>query len=501
MKKYKACLSKFLAVTFVASIVTFGGSTAKAEIAPGITVPSFSQLKDNAKYPDPFKFLDGTRMTTKEQWTKRRNEISALAQTFEYGIIPGKPQSVTGSFSSNKITVTCTQNGKTISFSCSIQYPSKGTAPYPAMIGCGMNTLSTTEILNLGVALITLPVEELGQQNGMNTRGMGKFYDLYGSTHSCGSLSAWSWGASRLIDALESTPAAKINPTKLGVTGGSRYGKGALAIGAFDERIALTIPQESGSGGSGNYRFSESIGSTVQRISSTVSEQPWFSKALDQFSNAVNKLPYDHHEILGLVAPRGLLLIENPDFVWLCNEGCWNNGKTTEMIYDALGISDRFGYSSVGGHGHCQLPSSQYGDVNAFIKKFLLDDKSSSTDFFKSDKNYTLNTSKWLDWTAPTLTGTVPEPGGSSSTPTPTTPPNTPTPTKPSYTPTPTKNANPEDINKDGVVNMADVILIASCFGSLVGDSKYNANCDLDSNGAVNMADVILLATKFGKTF
>ena len=27
-------------------------------------------------------------------------------------------------------------------------------------------------------------------------------------------------------------------------------GKGALAVGAFDERVALTIPQESGSGGS-----------------------------------------------------------------------------------------------------------------------------------------------------------------------------------------------------------------------------------------------------------
>jgi len=54
---------------------------------------------------------------------------------------------------------------------------------------------------------------------------------------------AWAWGVSRIIDALEVTPAARINPTKVGVTGCSRNGKGALVAGAFDTRIALTIPQ------------------------------------------------------------------------------------------------------------------------------------------------------------------------------------------------------------------------------------------------------------------
>ncbi|MGC5318755.1 cellulose binding domain-containing protein [Micromonospora arida] len=35
----------------------------------------------------------------------------------------------------------------------------------------------------------------------------------------------------------------------MGVTGCSRYGKGAFAIGVFDQRIALTMPIESGSAG------------------------------------------------------------------------------------------------------------------------------------------------------------------------------------------------------------------------------------------------------------
>ncbi len=493
MRKNKACLSMFLLVMFVTSLFTFGSGTANALIEPGITVPTFSQLKDNPKYPDPFKFLDGTRIKDRADWPKLRNEISALAQTFEYGIIPGKPESVKGSVSDSTITVTVTDNGKTVSFTAKVTYPSTGTAPYPAMIGCGMNSLNQQEILKLGVACIDLDTETIASQTN-NNRGKGKFYDLYGSNHSCGDIAAWAWGTSRLIDALELTPAAKINPKKLGVTGGSRNGKGALGIGAFEERIALTIPQESGSGGTGNYRFAESKGSAVQRIQSTVGEQAWFSKALDQFSYAVNKLPYDHHQILAMCAPRGLLMIENPDYEWLCNEGCWNNGKLVQMVYQALGIGDRFGYSSVGNHMHCSLPASQYDDVNAFIKKFLLDDKTANTNIFKSDKSYTLNTSKWIDWEVPTLTGTVPEVGSVA-------PSNTPTPTKPSYTPTPTKPANVEDVNGDGVVNIADALVIATAFNSSTGESKYKANCDLDRNGVINMADILLIAAKFGKTF
>jgi len=61
-------------------------------------------------------------------------------------------------------------------------------------------------------------------------------------------MTAWVWGASRIIDTLEMTPAAQINTGRMAVTGCSRDGKGALMAGAFETRFALTIPQESGSG-------------------------------------------------------------------------------------------------------------------------------------------------------------------------------------------------------------------------------------------------------------
>lgn len=396
----------YIAIVIVIAIIS---TLCIVNLNAATKIPSFSSLQSNAKLPDPFKFLDGTAMTKKDQWKARRQEISDLSQAFEYGIKPAKPQTVTGSFSSNAITVTCNQNGKTISFKCSIQYPSTGKAPYPAMIGINMNTLNTSEILKLGVACITFPADEIGQESDSSSRGKGKFFDIYGSSYDAGALITWAWGVDCLIDALETTPTANIDPTHLGVTGGSRNGKGALAVGAFDERIALTVPQESGNGGASGWRTADAqqaAGQKVQTLSEIIGENCWFSKAFNQFSGQTNKLPFDHHEVMALCAPRGLLVIENPDFEWLGNESCYTTLMAAHMIYETLGIPDNMGYSSIGGHGHCSFPSSQQPELTAYIQKFLLG-KSSDTKVFKSDKSYTFNKSKWIDWIIPNFNTTI----------------------------------------------------------------------------------------------
>jgi len=58
-----------------------------------------------------------------------------------------------------------------------------------------------------------------------------------------------------------------------------------------------------------------------------------------------------------------------------------------------------------------------------------------------------------------------------------------------------------EDVNKDGSVNMQDVMLIAASFGTVKGDTRYSPKCDLNNDGAINMQDIIKLATKFGYTY
>ena len=48
-------------------------------------------------------------------------------------------------------------------------------------------------------------------------------------------------------------------------------------------------------------------------------------------------------------------------------------GKAARQVWERFGIADRMGWSIVDGHGHCQLPESQWPEVQAFIDKFLLD--------------------------------------------------------------------------------------------------------------------------------
>ena len=131
------------------------------------------------------------------------------------------------------------------------------------------------------VATLNYNNDNIAQQNGASSRGRGIFYDLYGSSHDASAMTAWVWGVSRIIDAIEANPSAQINTKRIGVTGCSRNGKGALMAGAFEDRIALTIPQESGSGGDTCWRLSKyekDRGSNVQEAVQIVSENPWFSR-------------------------------------------------------------------------------------------------------------------------------------------------------------------------------------------------------------------------------
>jgi hypothetical protein len=376
------------------------------------TLPPFSALPSNSKLPDPFMMISGTRIASKGEWQCRRAETAAQLQNYETGKKnPTAAGAVTGSFASNRLTVNVL--GK--SFSVMITLPS-GSGPFPAVVYLDGSQLSGT-IGGMGVASIAFDTNSMANQSGM--RGSGSFYSITGGDGSSGALIGWAWGVSRIIDALEVTPAAKIDPKRIGVTGCSRNGKGALVVGAFDERIALTIPQESGSGGTASWRVSyaedASFGGTmnshkVQTLDSAYGEQPWFGTALQQFGTTANanKLPFDHHQLLGLVAPRGLLILENTDYQWLGVNSVANAAAAGRKIFQGLGVPDNIGFSN-SGHTHCgAIDSTESGFLRAFVQKFLLNQTAdtkawrvSKTAF--SGSNLTVDEAKWIDWTTPTL--------------------------------------------------------------------------------------------------
>jgi len=260
--------------------------------------------------------------------------------------------------------------------------------------------LPADTLIRRGIAIIPYNFGQVmaWQQN----RGSEPINKLYPNLVYMGAYSAWSWGVSRLIDGLELVQAdLPIDLKHLAITGCSFAGKMALFAGAFDERIALTIAQESGGGGYTTWRFSETQpAGTVENLSRT--SNLWFIEDLFQFSNSVPKLPYDHHELMGMVAPRALFVTGNPSQVWLSDESGHVGSKGVQEIYNALGVSGRFGFSIITDHPHCVVPNSQIPEIEAFLEKFLLGDTTVNTNI--STTPYTTNLSPWITWETPVLT-------------------------------------------------------------------------------------------------
>src|SRR5690606_29939450 len=88
-----------------------GGTLPPVDYGPGVNVasiedrgancalpalPGFDDLEEQARLPDPFLSLDGTRIVEKDEWTCRRAEILAQVQAYEFGPKPSKPDQVHG---------------------------------------------------------------------------------------------------------------------------------------------------------------------------------------------------------------------------------------------------------------------------------------------------------------------------------------------------------------------------------------------------------------------
>ncbi len=375
-----------------------------------------SELPSISKFPDPFKKLDGTRMTKASEWRCRRQEIRKQAEKYIYGDKP-TPQLVQGSMEGTKISVHVEDMGAAIDFSVDVVLPSQGQAPYPAIInvgpkgGFGGISLGESRILEQGVAIIyydhTLLGEEGTPEQSRGKPNPGKFYEMYGGNHSAGLLMAWAWGASRVIDVLEQSDGSVIDVSKLGVTGCSRNGKGAFAIGLFDERIALTIPHETSTAGIPAYRIVDIL--NTERTDHNYFGLNWLSNNFEPFvyknnvSNAV-KLPIETHELVAMIAPRGLLILENPHQTQMSAPAGYAAAAAGAEVFRALGVAGNISYhSNVADTVHCSYKQEYTELLERSISKFLKHEGDEPGELVVGAAGMTQPLSAWKDWEAPTL--------------------------------------------------------------------------------------------------
>jgi hypothetical protein len=114
-----------------------------------------------------------------------------------------------------------------------------------------------------------------------------------------GTLAAWCWGLSRVLDYFETDPS--VDAKQVGIQGHSRWGKTALLAGALDQRWAIVFSSCSGAMGASLEK--RNWGETIDNVAG-VGEYHWMAGNFLKYGGHWEDVPVDAHQLMALVAPR-----------------------------------------------------------------------------------------------------------------------------------------------------------------------------------------------------
>lgn len=292
-----------------------------------------------ATMPELMVFKDGTKVATAEAWLARRAEIVEEFEREVYGKIPPDVPGVTWEITSESegdsrgiATITRTLAGHvdnsafpnievTIQVSFTVPRNAADRVPIILQFGGGLGSFSlgrrenanpwTQQAIEKCWAYGTINPGSIQPDNnrlregiiGLTNKGQPRRPEDWGA------LRAWAWGVSRLIDYFEANWESGVDPTKVCITGVSRYGKAALVATAFDTRVAAGFVASSGAGGAKLFR--RDFGELLENIASPGGYH-WMAGNFLKYAaeessfgrKTVEDLPVDQHELIALCAPR-----------------------------------------------------------------------------------------------------------------------------------------------------------------------------------------------------
>ena len=290
--------------------------------------------------PDPLVANDGSAVTTASQWNgSRREEVINLFREHVYGHRPQAEYEMSfrqisetadaldGKATGRSMVAEVRMGERKFSWPFVLFLPNKATQPVPAVILINNRYFiplkkaatesdpfwSVEEMIDRGFATASFHTSDVDPDSKLGyAKGIRAFF-VNGSArkaNSWGSLSAWGWAASRILDHLETLDS--VDAKRVAVVGHSRGGKTSLWAAAEDTRFAIAYSNNSGCGGAALSR--RAYGETVGRISSTFPH--WFCKNYASYAGKENELPVDQHELIGLIAPRGVYVASADEDLW-----------------------------------------------------------------------------------------------------------------------------------------------------------------------------------------
>lgn len=319
--------------------------------------------------PDLFAFDGGGRVATAEDWRKRREELAEPILAIEYGHLPPAPAAVRGEvLHPTVITPAAGLEADQTQYRLVVEggkapcwfileimvprVPERDQGPLPVVIngdGCWryLSPQVVAEVLRRGYVLATFNRTEIVPDAYSPARDTALY--LTYPEGDFGALAAWAWGYHRVIDFLLTQQYP--DPARMAVVGHSRGGKTVLLAGATDERIALTAPNNSGSGGAGCYRWQ---GEGCEKLEDGMKHVPyWYTPRLADYIDREQNLPFDQHGLKALVAPRALLSTEALGDLWANPSGTYETYRAAREVYRFLGEEDRTGiWYREGPHDH-----------------------------------------------------------------------------------------------------------------------------------------------------
>lgn len=158
-----------------------------------------------------------------------------------------------------------------------------------------------------------------------------------------GSLAAWSWGVSRLIDYFETDE--DVNAKMIGLNGVSRYGKATIVAMAYEPRLAIGFPGDAGSLGTKMNR--RHWGQDLEN-SCDANEYHWMAGNFFKWAGElvpgqylprkIEECPVDAHSLLALCAPRPIFLNGGTTSSWCDPYGVFLTCVNGSPVYELLGV-------------------------------------------------------------------------------------------------------------------------------------------------------------------
>jgi hypothetical protein len=361
-------------------------ATAACAVIANADFPLIDKLPSHPELPDPLVMLDGTRITTKEEWIKkRRPELKELFQHYMYGHFPPRPEkeafevirvdpkALGGKATLKEIAVAVGPAGAP-KINVLLFVPNKRQGPAPVFLGLNfhgnhaivadpqvplptgwvpnnakgakanrateagrgseIDVWAIEQTIDRGYAVATVYAGDIDPDRPDAREGVQPFLRKDGKPrgpHDWGTIAAWAWGLQRVVDYLVTD--RDIDAGRIVIVGHSRMGKTALLAAAFDERVAMAIPLQAGCGGTSPSRGT--VGESVKRINTSFPY--WFNGAFKDFNDMPDRLPFDQHCLIALMAPRPVLLPNAVEDTWANPAGQFEALKAAEPVYRLLG--------------------------------------------------------------------------------------------------------------------------------------------------------------------